>query len=382
MHISLRNLSALCAFFVLLVGLSACGGDSLPGNSVAKIDDRNISKDEFNHWLGIAARSQTPPGQTPTSLPDAPNFTKCIADKRKGLPKPPKGQKGPTDKQLKDACAQEYKAYRDQALLFLINAEWVAREAKDQKVSVADKDVDKRLAEVKKQSFPKAKDFEKYMTQVGYKIEDVNYQLKSQMLSAKLRDKAVKGKKKATEAQITAYYNKNKARFATAERRDLVIVLTKDKAKAEAARKALEGGQSFKAVAKKFSIDQASKSTGGKLPGVQKGQQEAAFDTAVFGAKKGELTGPVKTQFGYYVFKVEKIYPADQQTKEEARKQIVGLVEAENENKAFQDFLKDYRKRWREKTICRKEYAIADCKNAPKTKTTTTAAPAGQNGQG
>ena len=118
-----------------------------------------------------------------------------------------------------------------------------------------------------------------------------------------------KGKDKVTDAQIAAYYNKNKARFAQPERRDLRIVLTKDKAKAEQAKKALESGQSFKSVAKKYSIDQASKAQGGKLPAVAKGQQEKALDNAIFNAKKGKLTGPVKTQFGYYVFDVTQDHP-------------------------------------------------------------------------
>ena len=92
------------------------------------------------------------------------------------------------------------------------------------------------------------------------------------------------------------------------------IVLTKDKAKAEQAKKALESGDSWKEVAKKYSIDTQSKSQGGKLPPVSKGQQEKALDDAIFSAKKGELVGPVKTQFGYYDFEVDKVTPASQQT--------------------------------------------------------------------
>ena len=63
---------------------------------------------------------------------------------------------------------------------------------------------------------------------------------------------------------------------------------------------------SWKDVAKKYSIDEASKAQGGKLPGVAKGQQEKAFDDAVFAAKKGKLEGPVKTQFGWNVFEVDE----------------------------------------------------------------------------
>ena len=83
----------------------------------------------------------------------------------------------------------------------------------------------------------------------------------------------------------------------------------------------MEGGQSWKAAAKKYSIDEASKAQGGKLPGVPRAAGEGARP-GLFKAKKGELTGPIKTQFGYYVFKVTKVTPASQQTLEQAKETI------------------------------------------------------------
>jgi foldase protein PrsA len=126
-------------------------------------------------------------------------------------------------------------------------------------------------------------------------------------------------------------------------------VLTKTKAKAEQARAALSDGDSFKAVAKKYSIDEASKDQGGQLLGVAEGQQEAALDKAVFAADKGELQGPVKTQFGYYVFQVSKVTPAKQGTLAESKQTIQQLLAAENQQKALDTFVKDFRKRWKER---------------------------------
>src|SRR5215213_6425324 len=77
--------------------------------------------------------------------------------------------------------------------------------------------------------------------------------------------------------------------------------------KANEAKSAIEDGQSWKQVAKKYSIDQASKNQGGTLLAVAKGQQEPALDKAVFAAQKNQLQGPIKTQFGYYVFQVQKV---------------------------------------------------------------------------
>ena len=105
-------------------------------------------------------------------------------------------------------------------------------------------------------------------------------------------------------------------------------------------------------MAKKYSIDQASKAQGGKLPAVAKGQQEKALDTAIFKAKKGELTGPVKTQFGYYVFEVTKITPASQQTLAQAKTTIKQTLASQNQQKALDKFVKSFRKRWKAKTDC------------------------------
>lgn len=83
----------------------------------------------------------------------------------------------------------------------------------------------------------------------------------------------------------------------------------------------MKGGKDFAKVAKQYSIDPTSKGTGGKLPGVTQGQQEIAFDKAIFSAKIGQLTGPVKTQFGFYVFKSRQNnprFPADTATSNQA----------------------------------------------------------------
>jgi foldase protein PrsA len=152
-------------------------------------------------------------------------------------------------------------------------------------------------------------------------------------------------------------------------------VLTKSKAKADQARNALDSGQSWKSVTSKYSIDQASKAQGGKLSGVAKGQQEKALDDAIFKADKGKLVGPVKTQFGYYILEVGKVTPAKQQSLEDSKASIKQILTSDNQRKALDKFGKDYRKRWKAETSCRKGFTTADCKNGPKTQKTTPTAP-------
>src|SRR3954452_5818752 len=372
---NLRLLLAVGAIAVPAAALTACGSDNVPGNAVARVDNETITNQAFKHWLTVAATSaqqQQPGAKGAPQIPQPPDFTACVANKQKTAPKPAKGQPKPTAAQLKAQCKQEYEGLRDQVMQFLISADWIQKEAADQGVKVSDAEVQKQFQQTKKQSFPKEKDYTKFLAQSGMTQDDVLFRVKLDRLSTKLREKVTKGKDKVTPAQIAAYYNKNKQRFAQPERRDLRIVLTKTKAKAEQARAAIASGQDFKSVAKKFSIDQASKNQGGVLLGVSKGQQEKALDAAVFNAKKGQLEGPVKTQFGYYVFKVQKITQASQQALKDATPTIKQLLTSQNQQKALEKFVKDFRDKWKGKTKCRSGYVTQECKNAPKPKTSST----------
>ena len=365
-------LLALGAFFVPAAFVAGCGG--VPGNAVAEVDGNAIEKTAFDHWLGVASRSG---GQAATTAPKPPKFTACVAQKRKTTPKPAKGQPKVTDGQLKAQCKQEYGALRDQVLQLLVSFEWIEGEAKLQDVKVSDKEIQKTFEKQKKEAFPKDADWQKFLKDSGQTEKDIIKRVRLDTLSNKIREKVTKGEDKVSDAEITDYYNKNKQRFAQPERRDLRIVLTKGEAKANQAKRAIESGQAFGTVAKKFSIDQASKAQGGKLPAVAKGQQEKALDTAIFKAKTGKLTGPVKTQFGYYVFEVTKITKASQQTLAQSKATIKQTLASQNQQKALDKFVKSFRKRWKEKTDCREGYRTQDCKNAPKATPTPAATPPG-----
>jgi len=290
-------LVALSAMLVSAAIVAGCGG--VPGNAVAEVDGTPVTRQDFDHWMNVAAKSG---GAT---VPKPPDFAACVAAARKAQAKPATGKPKVTDAQLKTQCKQQYNQLRDQVINLLVSFEWIEGEAKAQGVTATDAEVKKAFDTQRKQSFPKDS---------GQTEADILKRVRLDTLSNKIRDKVVKGKDKVTDAQAAAYYNKNKATFGRPETRDLRVVLTNTKAKANQAKGELQSGSPWATVAKKYSIDDASKSQGGKLPGVAQGQQEKAFDDAIFSAKKGALTGPVKTQFGWYVFDVNKVTPASQQT--------------------------------------------------------------------
>ena len=365
---AVRLFMALCALAATAAVVAGCGG--VPGNAVAEVDGTAIQKDDFTHWLNVVAKSS---GQPNAAVPDPPDYTKCVATKRKTTPKPTKGQPKVTDEQLKKQCSQEYDTLRTQTVGLLVSYKWIEGEAEEQGVKVTDAEVKKAFEEQKKQNFPKDADYKKFLEQSGQTDDDILLRVKLNLLSQKIRDKAIKGKDKVSDAQISDYYNKNKSRFTQPETRDLRIVLTKTEAKAKQAKAALAKGQSWPKVVKRYSIDQATKSTGGKLPGQAKGTLEKSLDQGVFSADKGNVTGPVKTQFGFYVFEVTKVTQAKTQSLEQAKSTIKQTLVSQNQQKALDSFIKDFRKRWREKTECRKGYTTSDCKNGPKPTPTPTA---------
>jgi foldase protein PrsA len=366
-YASIKSLLSAGLLTVGAVAIVACGGsDDVPSGSVAVVGDEEITQEEFDKWLKTAVSGQAQGGET--VVPDPPEFTKCVAAK-KDAPLP-KGQKQQSDAALKKQCEQEYDTLKREVMLFLIQAEWVEQEAEEQGVEVSDASVRKSFEDQKKQAFPTDKAYNEFIKSSGMTEEDILFRVKLNELQQKLTQKVTQDATKITDEDIQEYYEKNKRRFAQPERRDLRVVLTKTEAKAEQARNALNDGQPWKKVVNQYSIDEASKAQAGLLPAVAKGQQDKALDDAVFDAKKGELEGPVKTQFGWYVFEVSKITPASQQSLAQSKDTIRNLLRSERQQKALDEFVKEFREDYREQTECADDYRIEECSNAPKEKDT------------
>jgi foldase protein PrsA len=361
-----KLLLPLAALALGAAAFAGCGND-VPAGAVAKVGDATITQDEFDKWLNTAARGNAQGGAA--VAPDPPDFKTCVAAKAKTPV--PKGQKKPTDDALKKQCKTEYDNLKREVMQFLIQAEWVEQEAADQNIKVTDKEIKKSFEDQKKQAFPNDKQYKQFLASSGMTEDDILFRVKLDQLQQKLTQKITEDAKKVSDEDVSAYYEKNKKRFAQPERRDLRVVLTKTEAKANQAKKALDSGQPFKKVVKQYSIDEASKSQAGLLPAVSEGQQEKAFDEAIFSADKGKLQGPVKTQFGWYVFKVEKVTKASQQTLEQSKETIKNLLRSQRQQKALDAWIKSFREDYKDMTDCADDYRVAECKNAPKDETNT-----------
>jgi foldase protein PrsA len=354
------------ALFGAAAAVVACGND-VPPNAVAKVGDETITQDEFNKWVEIASKSAAQGGAA--SVPDPPDFQKCVAAKKKAPAQA--GQSKQSDADLKKQCKTEFDTLKGQVMQFLIQAEWVLQEAEKRDIKVSDKAIRKTLDDQKKQTFPTEKAYQNYLKTSGMTESDVLFRVKLNELQTKLTQNVTEDAAKVSDADVQEYYDKNKQRFAQPEQRDLLIVLTKTEAKAQQAKDALDSGQAWKQVVKQYSIDETTKAQGGKLPAVAKGQQDKALEDAVFAASKGDVQGPIKTQFGWYVFEVTKISPASQQSLEQSRDTIKNLLRSQRQQKTLDSFVKDFREEYKDETNCADDYRVAECKNAPKKDTGT-----------
>jgi peptidyl-prolyl cis-trans isomerase D len=133
-----------------------------------------------------------------------------------------------------------------------------------------------------------------------------------------------------TGQQIERSYNEKIQQYSTPEQARASHILLKTEGKDDAAVKKqaedllaqLKAGASMEELAKKHSQDEASAAKGGDLDFFNKGQMVPEFDKAAFELPIGQLSGLVKTSYGYHIIKVTERRPASQRTLAEVRTQI------------------------------------------------------------
>jgi peptidyl-prolyl cis-trans isomerase C len=108
-------------------------------------------------------------------------------------------------------------------------------------------------------------------------------------------------------------------------------------AKAQELRKRIAAGEDFATVAKAESDDAGSGANGGDLGTFHHGQMVPAFDAAAYALQPGQISEPIKTQFGYHVIKVEK---RETKTFEEVRPEIERRMAPEQSKKALDELVK------------------------------------------
>jgi peptidyl-prolyl cis-trans isomerase D len=142
---------------------------------------------------------------------------------------------------------------------------------------------------------------------------------------------ALRPKVTVTDAEIQQQYNSNIATYSTPEQVHVRHILMKTDGKNdEAVKKTMEGilakakapGADFAKLATQYSEDEGSKDKGGEYDFFGKGTMVKEFEDAAWALNKDEISGLVKTQFGYHIIKLLDKRPANVKTLEQVKPQI------------------------------------------------------------
>jgi peptidyl-prolyl cis-trans isomerase D len=140
------------------------------------------------------------------------------------------------------------------------------------------------------------------------------------------------------EEELKAFYDQHVDEFLEGEQasaRHILIRIAPDATEADRGEAEIrangvaqlaKGGADFVALAAQHSEDPGSKDNGGDLGWFGRGQMVSEFENAVFSAKPGDIIGPIRSQFGYHIIKVEGFRPEHQRPFEEVQEQIRSRV--------------------------------------------------------
>jgi len=109
------------------------------------------------------------------------------------------------------------------------------------------------------------------------------------------------------------------------------------KAKIEGLLKQARGGANFADLAKKYSEDPGSASKGGEYDAVVHGQMVPEFDKAAFALKPGEISEPVKSQFGYHIIQLISHEEPRLKPFEEVKPQLAAEFQKQRSNDLLQE---------------------------------------------
>ena len=173
-------------------------------------------------------------------------------------------------------------------------------------------------------------------------IEDDGSPAPSRRAIARLVD-LVTGSVTAPESEIRAYYERNADLYRRPEFRRIRHVLVGDEAAAHEVVRRLGAGEAMEDVARSISTDPGSRSNGGDLGDVRRGELAGPLEEALFAAEIGAIVGPCETEHGWHVARVEAIASASIVPYADVRRAIEGELLAAARGRAFEEWLEGRR---------------------------------------
>lgn len=164
---------------------------------------------------------------------------------------------------------------------------------------------------------------------------------------------SVAGPIEPTDQELSAYLEEHREEYDTPEQvhaRHILIRVPENASEAEIAqakkqieaiKQEIENGADFAELAKQYSQDPGSAPTGGDLGFFERGQMVQEFEEAAFALEPGQVSDPVRTQFGFHLIKVEEKKPAEHPDLAQIRDRVLhDYIEAERDRR-FEQFYRE-----------------------------------------
>jgi parvulin-like peptidyl-prolyl isomerase len=236
----------------------------------------------------------------------------------------------------------DFATVKGQAVTLLVQQAEREAKASTLGVNITDKNVQTRLAQIKKQYFAGSET--KYKAQLKKQHlsdaqvrQDIRSQLISEAVFAKVTTDV-----KVSAADVHQYYTTHPQLYSTAQTRDVRHILVKAKPLADSIYSQLKSGndQTWCKLAKKYSQDPSSKNNCGKLT-VSKGQTVPEFDKVAFAQKTNVIHAPVhNAQYGWFIIEpVGNVKPRSTTPEKQVANSIKQQLLQTNKNQAMTDWV-------------------------------------------
>lgn len=149
-----------------------------------------------------------------------------------------------------------------------------------------------------------------------------------------------------TEEEKKAFFEANKDKFNKPETATAKHILVETEEQANDLLNKIKANEvSFEDAAAEHSTC-PSKEAGGNLGSFPRGQMVPEFEEAVFNMEKGEVVGPVKTQFGYHLIKLEDLNKGGESEYEEVKNEIERTLMYQKQTEVYSKKLNDLRSKY------------------------------------
>jgi peptidyl-prolyl cis-trans isomerase SurA len=254
--------------------------------------------------------------------------------------------------------AEERERLLKSALDALIGEKLMEEQIRELGLSVTDAELDTAVADVKRQNnITDDAQFERLLSGEGFTVKSYKEFLRNQMSRMKLVQLKVTPKVKVSEEDLKAaytQYTKMESGDAEVHARHILVQVDPKATpqQVEAARKKAQGlaeqarkpGVDFAELAKAKS-EGPSAEDGGDLGFFRRGVMVPAFEKVAFTLKEGEVSEPVRTQFGWHVLKVEERRAVDVAPFEQMKEQLETRLKMQKTEKFVEQYVQELRQK-------------------------------------